>query len=256
MRFLKSIAPPLAAMVLSACAAGDRDPLRTTEVCFQGYVDERALEAELRVATDCCSNFRDMTFGDLALFPNPDAAKPWDGRAAIPVPDLSRRVFSIGRKAKTFSFPQGKSRFSAFDLGTLVDKPKHLTLVPVKLGLTSNSSDCKDKFGKGRSDQEMRYLLPVITFLDAGRAPIVAGLSGAHSQNGIYAALRFSVPEAARYMIIHSDPSAFGTRLNIRGDSRMDVMAVPGTLVALPVRVDGSINGLVTSTGGGLMVFD
>lgn len=236
-------------VALGACSSQVRNPIRT-DTCFAGYVDEPALEEALRSTKDCCS-----TLAALPTLPYPQSAPiassaPQTGTpaaaSATPAPAAPTFV-SLTPISPVFSFPQGKSRFVALDLETLERTASSITVIPLRSGLTSQARSCIEK--GGFSGETNRYLRPLVTFLDAAKRPMVSGLTGDSVQSGIFAALRFNVPVGSRYAVLHTAPSMFGSRFQLAGGSRIDLMPVPLTSAFLPTRVDGSINGIVSSTG-------
>lgn len=249
---LRTSLPGLPAVVvvsaLAACSTQSMNPLRT-DVCFQGYVDEMALEEQLRATQDCCGNLGSLPVQAVPEVPTPTALGPRDSPlpATQTTPTHSPFFATLTRVSPVYTFPQGKSRFAAFDLSSLPRQPRTLTILPRRSGLTSQAESCIEK--QEGPAETYRYFRPLATFLGSERQPIAAGLPGAPAQVQIYAGLRYDVPADARFVVIHSSPQALGTRLRLQGGSRIDLMPVPGTLILLPTPVDGSIDGVVTSTG-------
>lgn len=236
-------------VALGACSSQARNPIRT-DACFAGYVDEPVLEEELRSTKDCCSTLAALP---TVPYPQPTPLAPSAPQTGTPAatpgatPPAAPTFVSLTPISPVFSFPQGKSRFVALDLETLGRTASSITVVPLRSGFTSQARSCIEK--GGFSGETYRYLRPLMTFLDAAKRPIAPGLTGDSVQSGIFAALRFNVPVGSRYAVLHTAPSMFGSRFQLPGGSRIDLMPVPLTSALLPTRVDGSINGLVSSTG-------
>lgn len=237
------------ALYLGACSTQERNPLRT-DTCFAGYVDEAALEEQLRTTADCCTSLASLPIQPYpGLAPTAPRLGPPDTSAQAPhvfsgvVPAFVR----LTAISPVFTFPQGRSRFVALDLQGLPYKPSFMTVIPQRSGLTSRARSCEGK--QGADGESPRYVRPLVTFLDAAGQPIASGLGGTPTQYGIYAGFRFGVPDRSRFAVLHMAPNAFGSRLRLAGGSRLDLTAIPGTALPLPTPVDGSINGTVSSTG-------
>ena len=247
--------------VLMGCASESRNPLRT-DVCFQGYVDEELLQSQLANAAPCCTGFDTMTFVPV---PQPLGELPTTiQHSNLPTPASSAAsatsyAFGSGlaRTSPVFAFDTGKSRFAALDLEKLPFKPKRLTIIPERSGHTSRGKECADKLSVPGAGEQARYLLPRVQYLDAGKKPIGQGVSGRKTKLGISGALAFDVPAGAAYLVIYSDPAAFGNPIEIAGDTTYTLMPVVGpTIIFVPMPVDGSVRGTVVSTGGVSLHFD
>lgn len=246
---LNACLPALCAIVLlSACGTQARDP-RRTDACFEGFVNEDQVQEILRSAPDCCRDIAALAYEPIREIPAASVPGPPSDLlpASPPPPRFSPFFVHISQASPTFTFVQGKSRLAAMDLGPLPRPAKSLTLVPMRSGLTSLAKTCFEK--KDGQGERFRYFRPLVTFLDAARRPLAEGLEGIPAQVMIHAALRFEVPDGARFVVVHSAPAAFGTRIRLAGSSRVDLMPVAGTALMLPTRVDGSIDGLTTATG-------
>lgn len=255
---------PLSALclaVLMGCASEARNPLRT-DACFQGFVDEELLQSQLADAAPCCTGFDTMTFESMAVPPSTEMLTTIQ-HSNLPTPASTASVpryrtgFAVWRNAPVFVFDTGKSHFAALDLATLPLKPKLLTILPGGSGHTARGKTCADKLAVPGASERVRYLLPRVQYLDAAKKPIGQGVSGRKTRLGIAGALAYDVPAGAAYLVIYSDPANFGNPIEIAGGVTYTIMPVIGSpTLFIPMPVDGTVRGTVTSTGVFSLQFD
>jgi hypothetical protein len=220
--------------------------LRSSEPCFQGFVDEKLLEQELNDRKREQTDFRQVRFESL---PRP---APQGADLLKPPPGPEPFGLRIGRTSPVHDFPEGRSRFAGVDLTGENGVPRTITLVPGRDGISSPGDSCtKDLSGH-------RHLIPIVTFLDSERRPVGPARKGEYGRHDIAVALRFEVPPSARFAIIHTDPTRYAERIKIEGGHRIDLMpvVVPGGVIPIPNPVSGSLNGYATSTGVVGLVWD
>lgn len=224
------------------------DPHRT-EMCYRGHVDEAVLKQELDAAAPCCAAFAGMTFERLAW---PARSEPQSRVGPLPpAPTMIEYPFglAISRSSPTYAFRAGKSRFVAIDTSALERPPVSFTVVPRHAGITTASNQPCDPFPPpGGMPGDIRYVVPIATFLSADRTPISEGVAGRPVVFMGDGGLEFEMPAGARYVVLHTNPSRYGEKLALAGSTGVSVLILPGAGF-VPIPRDGSRTGVTSSTG-------
>lgn len=175
--------------------------------CNRRQIDDAKLVRELATATPCCSSLSDFDFKPLEIKP-------------VSVSNRAGATVGLFLDSPVYDFPEGRSRFLAFSL----PKTRESVLRIDGFGSWSFAEECAF-FG----NLKPRAVFPLVTFLDADRKVIKAGLSALPSYEPTWRGARFEfvIPANAAFAVIHTDPRTYG-QVRSAGRRSGDVMVVSG----------------------------
>jgi hypothetical protein len=246
------IATALTAASLAGCSLSQLGPYSNADYCYRQAIDEAPLLKQLETARNCCTSYKDLPYqpvieqiSSTTKTAQSSSQKKWN--PALPTDEQ----LLIGQEAPIFTFAAGRSRFAALDIRAVMGQARVIKLAPGPTmwvnasGFTAATSQCQDP----GPPVIRRVFRPLVTFLNKNFEPVLEGDRGTPSEVKVFAAWKFDIPAQATYIIVHSDPREYGSRIELQGKTTFTTIPVGTSPLLVPMEIGGPVKGLSVSTG-------
>lgn len=211
---------------LTGCATSDMrqlGPLVSGVNCDFFQIDEAFVLAQIRAQQTCCADVSQLPFAALEQRP--------PSQTTSPAP-----TYIIPLDGPVFDFPQGKSRFLAFEL----PDANRMSQLHVR-SAHSGTTGCKRTSPNG-----FRVFVPIVTFLGEDKRVIGSGVTGRPGPRDDVSLFTFRIPAGSRFAVIHSPPETYGQVVSETPPG--PTVYIPVGNVFMPIKT-ASLRSVSTATG-------